>query len=595
MKLPQMSNVVRWKYVLPRAVVVAALGLAVRFGLDPMLHWGLVASGEAILGAKVEIGGVTTSLRDGEIVITKISAANPQKPMRNLLEADDLHLVVDPRQLLRNRVVVHEGIIRGVQFDSPRSDSGALEAMPVDEAAGPSVLDPLIAAAGDSAAAWLGSLEGRVQDDLEAKLATPRVLKDLEARWPQQYEALKTRAEALGAQAKQIDTSVREAKKNPLRSAGALAGLQQQLTTIQAELKSTMAEITALPSQAQADRAAIEAARKQDEELLKNVLQVAKVDGDQLTQYLLGDEAGGYLRQTVSWIETVRHYLPKKKLAAPMRARGVDVLFGKGRQPRMLIESVNLTATANMNGQTIALVGELTDAASEPQWHNQPLRLRLTSTGAVAATLAVELDRRGDKPHDSLVLDCPHLAMPARALGKADRMAVNMTAGDASVHADVKLVGDALAGVIELRQAGTLEAATGAIRDDRIAQVLDESLAGVDHVEAKVQLAGTLKKPQWKIESNLGPQLAAGVDGAMRKYLTDRKDRLMAKITGGVDEQLAKLDGRRQEAQQELLGKLGDDQKLIGELASLAGGNPLLESLGVPELSKKLDLDKLRK
>jgi len=596
MKLPRMLSLVRWRYVLPRAVAAAVVVLAVRYGLDPLLHWALVASGEAALGAKVEIAELTTSLRDGEVVVRKFAAANPAKPMRNLLEAAELHLVVDAGQLLRKRVVVHEGFIRGIRFDSPRSVSGALGGSPIDVEAdsGPSMFDPLATAAADGAAAWFESLEGRVAEDLEARLATPRLARELQDRWPRQYEALRARADGLRRQVRQVESEFREAKKNPLRSAMQIEQLQQQLVATQADLKATLAEINALPAQAKSDRAAIDAARKQDEQFLKDAVRVAQVDGDQLTQYLLGDEAHGYLQQTVYWIQTVRRYIPQRTMAKPTRARGVDILFGARRQPRMLIERVDFAASATLDGQQLDLTGEMTDAASEPQWHDRPLRLRLASTGAVAATLVAELDRRGDLPHDSLVLDCPKLAMPVRALGQPGRMAVNLTAGDASVHADLRLDGDQLAGVIELRQSSRLEAATGVMRDDRIGQLLNESIAEVDRVEAKVNLAGTLQRPKLKIESNLGPQLAAGVNGAVKRYVADRKDRLLAKVNRGVDEQLAKLEAKRQSAQRELLAQLGDDQKLMGQLAGLSGGHPSLDAAAT-ELTKKLNLDKLTK
>ncbi len=236
MKLPRPWTWLRWKYVLPRAAVIGAFVLAVRFGLDPLLHWGLVAGGEAALGAKVEIAELTTSLRDGEIVVRGVAAANPSKPMRNIFESDQVQLVVDVGQLLRNRVVVHEGFIRGIRFDSPRTESGALVAAPVDEAAGPSMFDPLVTAASDGAAQWFASLEGRVTDDLEAKLATPRLARELQDRWPKQYDALKSRAAALRVQAKKIETDFREAKKNPLRAGAQLEQLQKQLVATQADL-----------------------------------------------------------------------------------------------------------------------------------------------------------------------------------------------------------------------------------------------------------------------------------------------------------------------------------------------------------------------
>ena len=595
MKLPRVFGIFRWKYLLPRLVVVMALVLAVHFGLDPCLRWVIVASGEAALGAKVEIGELVTSLRDGQIVVEGAAAANPKKPMRNLLEADQLHLKLDAGQLLRNRLVVQDGIIRGLRFDAPRATSGALETTPADESAGPSMFDPVVTAAGDKAGQWFDSFSGRVEEDLEAKLQTPRVLKHLEDRWPQQYEALKARAESLGAQARQIEKDFREAKKNPLRNMQKFEQLQQQLVAAQNDLKSTMTEINALPAQAQADRAAIDAARKQDELFLRDAVKIAKTDGDELTKYLLGDEANGYLGQTVYWVQTVRQYIPKSKMTRPTRARGVNVLFVSRRRPQVLVERVRLAGLARLGGEVLTFEGELTDAASEPQCHDRPLCLHLASAGAVKSDLVVTLDRRGATAHDSLVFDCPRVALPKRTLGKADSLALEVAPGEASLKANVKLDGDQLAGHIEFRQASSLAASTGAIHDDRIAQVLHESLTGIDHVDAKVQLAGTLQRPEWKIESNLGPQVADSMNAAMRKYLTDRKDRLVAKVQGGVDEQLAKLDARRQAAQQELLAKLGDNQKLVSQLAAMSGGQSSLEGLAVPKVGESLKLDRLIK
>nr|MBA3480603.1 TIGR03545 family protein [Pirellulales bacterium] len=547
-------SVFRWQYVVPRVVVVLAVVLTVKYGLDPFLRWAMITAGEAAIGAKVEVAEVTTSLRGGEITIMGIAAANPQKLMRNLLEAEQLRLEVDAAQLLRNRVVVHDGLIGGLQFDSERTTSGALEAA-VGADAGPSALDPIISAAQGKALAWFDDLSGRVEQDLMASLATPKVIDELEKRWPEQYEALKARAEELRVKSKQIEATFREVKKNPLRNLPQLEQLQQDLAKTQAELKSTLAEIKGLPEQAKADRNAIDAARKQDERFFREHLKLANIDAGELNQYLLGETAGGYLSQTTYWIDQAQKFFPKKKMAPPSRARGTNVLFVARKQPKFLVERVKLAGEARVSGQPLTFTGELVDAASEPELHDRPLRMTIVGAGAIDGKVVVELDRRGDVPHDSLTIDVPKLLLADRTLGKADKLAVKVTPGEASIKADIHIDGDQLTGVIEVRQSSTLAADTPMLRDDRLAAVLQESLSGVDQLAATVHLSGTLKKPDLKIESNLGPQLAAGVNGAVRKYLTERKDRLVAKVQGKVDQQVAKLETRRQEAQQELLAK----------------------------------------
>jgi uncharacterized protein (TIGR03545 family) len=587
-------SVFRWQYFVPRIVVVAAVVLTVKYGLDPFLRWALITGGEAAIGAQVEVAEVVTSLRGGEITITGIAAANPQKPMRNLLETEQLRLEIDAAQLLRNRVVVHDGLIGGLQFDSERTTSGALE-VSAEADAGPSAFDPIISATQDKALAWFDDLSGRVEQDLMASLATPKVIDELEARWPQQYEALKARAEGLRTKSKEIEATFREVKKNPLRNLPQIEKLQQELATTQAELKTVLGEIKGLPEQAKADRQAIDAARKQDEQFFREHLKLANIDAGELNQYLLGETASGYLSQTTYWIDQAQRFIPKKKIAAPSRARGTNVLFAARKQPKFLVERVKLAGEARVSGQPLTFTGELVDAASEPELHDRPLRLTLVGAGAIDGNVVVELDRRGDVPHDSLTIDVPKLMLTDRTLGKADKLAVKVTPGEASIKADIHIDGDQLTGVIEVRQSSTLAADTPMLRDDRLAAVLQESLSGVDQLAATVHLTGTLKKPDLKIESNLGPQLAAGVNGAVRKYLTERKERLVAKVQGRVDEQVAKLESRRQEAQQELLAKLGEEQKLITQLASMMGGTPSLDSVSIPQLGKAISFDKRKR
>jgi uncharacterized protein (TIGR03545 family) len=591
LKLPKLRlpAIFRWRYVLPRLAILAIVYSAVRWGLDPALKYALVAGGEAALGAKVEVAALTTSLIDGEIAVDGLAAANPKKPMRNLAQAERVRLELDAGALLRKRVVVKNGLVRGFKFDSKRTTSGALEVSPEDADAGPSMLDPAVAAASDAAVAWLDNLQGRFHEDLESKLATPRVVEELEARWKDQYAALKRRADELQAKAKQMEADFNEAKRNPLRSAALLAALSTQLAATRSELVATLSEIESLPKQAKADRAAVDAARKQDQEFLKSTLTVAKTDGGQMTQYLLGETAHGYITETVGWVQYARSWIPETKMKRPERARGTNVLFVDRRLPSCLIERVTLTGDARLGGQPLELTGLLTDATTEPELHDRPLQLHVIAGGAVGGDLLVTVDRRGDAERDTLKLDVPHLAVSERTLGKADTLAVTVAPGEAAITADLVLEGDQLSGTIHVRQASTLAAQTPKLRDDRIATMLGESLRGVDRLEATIELSGTVRKPRWEIDSNVGPQLADGIRGAARKYLTERRDRLVAQVQAKADEQLAKLEAAKQEAQTELMAKLGEHRATIEQVAAVMGGSAPLDPTAIPKIGSALD------
>ena len=54
------------------------------------------------------------------------SVANPQSPLRNLVEADHCDLEVEPDALLHKQTVVRYGTVTGLRFGTPATTSGAL-------------------------------------------------------------------------------------------------------------------------------------------------------------------------------------------------------------------------------------------------------------------------------------------------------------------------------------------------------------------------------------------------------------------------------------------------------------------------------------
>src|SRR5262249_44324283 len=162
----------------------------------------------------------------------------------------------------------------------------------------------------------------------------------------------------------------------------------------------------------------------------------------------LGDLAHGYIAQGVGWVNYLRTWVPKSKMQRPPRAHGTNVLFVDRRLPKCLIERVELTGSAQVDGQTLDVTGLLTDATTEPELHERPMQRHLVGGGATGGDLLITGDRRGGAAHDSLVLDCPRLMLAERTLGRADKLAVKVAGGEASLNAEITLVGDELSGFI---------------------------------------------------------------------------------------------------------------------------------------------------
>lgn len=587
-------KLIRWKYVLPRLVLLLIVGLTVRFGLDPTLRWLIVTSGQAVTGAKVELAEVTTSLRDGRLELAGLAAANADSPLRNLCEARQIELLVDVNALLHRRVVIRSGNILGLQFDTPRETSGELEIAPVDETESnpaPAWADK----AQDLASDWFAATEERFNVDFTANLQTPQVAAALEARWKTQAADLRAQAETLKGRGKQLESDLREIKSNPLRNADRIPAVQAELKSVKQDLKKLQEKIKELPQQAQADKEALLAARKQDETYLRQQLKFDRLDGDNLTQVLLGDTARTNLQAAMDWIAWAREKMPTsetKKIAA-RRSRGSTVVFG-GARPEFLIEQVNLELSAPVAGRPMQFTGLLTNLSTQPQLVAEPARLELAAVGDVPMMVSLESDRRSEPGGERLHLECPALPLGGQTLGKPEKLALAVAPGTASLLVELELVGDAVSGHISFAQPELdITPAIGPKTNATLAAVMEQAVSGVRQLSAEVTLGGTLREPQFKIDSPVGKQLADGISTALATAARQRGERLLAKVQDQADAQMGKITQARDTLEQDLLARLGEHQELLKSVAALTGQGG--QGISVPQLSSKLGAGLLRK
>ncbi|MDZ4658335.1 MAG: TIGR03545 family protein [Bythopirellula sp.] len=584
-------KILRWKYVVPRLLIAATLVATVRFGLDPLLHYVIVTASQSATGAKVELAAVETSLLEGRVELRGLQVANPQSLLRNLFEAERTQLSIDTNALFHKRLVIENGEITGLAIDTARTESGELEI--VVDSAEPSALDPLLAKASDWAGDWFEQAGDRLDSDFADELQTPQVAKALEERWKQQASNLRTRAEELKSRGKQLEAEFREVKSNPLRGIERLPALQAQLKTVQQELASLQTEIKNFPNQVKKDRHSLNVARQADEAFIKQQLKFGRLDGDNLTQVLLGQSVAAGTQGALDWIGWARHKMPTNstKQIAKQRSRGTVVSFGTS-QPQLHIQQLGLELTAPVAGQSMQFTGSLTNISDQPRLISEPARLQLIASGDIPVTLEVLSDRRSDTPREELFLVCSALPLAGQTLGNQNKLAMQLAPGTANLRVELTLTGDELNGHITFQQPNFhITPLANANSNQNLVAALTQALDNIHDVSAEIQLTGTLKRPEIKLQSPLGKQLADGISTAVVNLASQKSEALLAKVSGQMNEQLAKLESTKANLEQELLAKLGENQQLFESLASLGGsGNgisvPQLGSLGSGVLRK---------
>src|SRR5262245_54806459 len=104
-----MSQLRHWQILLPRVMFVAVVLLAVQYVIGLMTRSKVVESGEAMFGAKFDVGHARVSVTGRHVSLRDVSVADPRRPLTNLVEADCCEFDVAAGPLLHKRTVIERG------------------------------------------------------------------------------------------------------------------------------------------------------------------------------------------------------------------------------------------------------------------------------------------------------------------------------------------------------------------------------------------------------------------------------------------------------------------------------------------------------
>ena len=560
---------IRWNYVIPRLVMLAGICLIIGFGLNPAVHHTLVFWGQSVTSAKVEIGHVDASLLGTRVFLRDLRIADPRRPMKNLVQAEEVSLDLEANALLRQRFIVQEGRISGLRIDTERTTSGELDS------AGHGDWNLSVGNLPELSLEWLdqlaGVLQGRMEEEI-GQLESVQLVDEIIQRWPAEYEQLEARIDLLKVRIDRMRELFGAGTGDPLQNINAYRDAVVELDAIQQELVALGTQIDGLPRQAFQDRDAVVAAGQRDALYIRQRIETFSVDAESLSQYLLGRELHDRVTALADWIGWARRNLAATDDSIePARGRGLDVVFdGARRYPDFLVRRLAVDGEAEIGRKNFQFLGMLSGLTHQPKVYGEPAVVQVALTGPATVRMEVVVDRTGDTPRDRFVINCPNLKMPERHIGRQEQFAVTVSPGSMHVWMSVDLTGDELSGQfllkqdsVELRPQMAAQSAAGHLAAD-----LEAVLGKVQSLEIAADLNGTLDDPRWQFHSNLGPQLAEGLNWAVRRQLENRRDQLAQLAASKIDEELARLEELVSAGQEAAIAKLdlgGNDLRQLSQ------------------------------
>lgn len=533
---------IRWRFIIPRILLVAAIILIIRYALPPAVQYVTAAAIGSATGAKVEMASVDVGLFPPRVRYSELQIANPgeDKSMRNLAQAESVDLMIDGAALLRRRYVIQNARITGLQFDTDRTTSGHIEREPEPESTEPSMAMKWLSGWMDSA---VDSAKAQV-DSLVESSETRRRGDQIRRRWKTEYESLAKRAEDLEVAIKDVHQTAKGIE-NPLRDWPRVDATLTKARSIQEELVSVRQTLDAMPAQVQADILSMEKAKQADLKRAREALPLDITDGEKLGPGLL-------VKAIRSQIDTMRGYLDTgrevsewtvvKPKAERCRGEAIDLENGN-HLPSVLVRRCEVAGALRADGKQYTLAGILENLTPQSKLLDDPMRARIRLQGEQTIRLDYVRDNSSEITNEMLTMHWPEIKAPAMSLGSSDALDLNIRDGKMELWVQLNTRGDQIEGRLVSRRLGTRLELSG---PDKVVRTpmfttLQNSLTAVDRIEVDANFVGTWKDPEFKITSNLTEVLKTGIRDATTGQIAATREKMESEVNRVYADQIGEL------------------------------------------------------
>jgi uncharacterized protein (TIGR03545 family) len=545
-------KIFRWKAIGPLLLFLGILTVLVILFAEPVARDTTEEVSTELLGTQVDVGKLDLLPRQASVDLGALQIADPFEPRRNLVEADQIHLKLNPEALAEKKLVVEQFTLHGMRFGTTRRvaarpvkgggfapqalravrqwsqqfDVPLLQLTPIDTikqlVLNPTQLGTVQAAQGlvartDSTRRALE--QGFTQIDARGTMDSARALADrLAASDPRTLGVDGTR---------QAIQSVQQTLKQLDQAKQQVNGLQRQVTQ-GVQLLGT--GVTGLDE-----------ARKKDYAFAKSLLKLPTFSAPDIGNAFFGKVSIERFQQALYWAELARHYMPPGLLPredpgpARLRAAGRTIGFPKEHTwPAFLVQLAQIDFTiggANpLRGGYQASVRGLT---STPALYGKPMTVTAhrSATGSAIADIDVSgvINHLASRPRDSVAARLRGVKLPSFAI---PGLPFRLAPGTGAANLTFALRGDQLFGrwgIGSSNVAWTLDSARGRGLND-LEGLVWRVVSGLKQLDVKAEVRGTIRAPKLSVASNLDAAIAARLKAVIGEEVAKAEAMARAKV-----------------------------------------------------------------
>jgi uncharacterized protein (TIGR03545 family) len=546
-------KIFRWKAIGPLLLLFIILGVLLWIFAEPVARDTTEEASSEFLGTQVDVGKLDLFPRQASVELRALQIADPFVLTRNLIEADDIRLKLNPAALAEKKIVIENLSLRGMRFGTtrkkparPPSGKGftpqiyqavqqwanqfnvpLLSLTPIDTIR-QLALDPTQLTTIREAQALLGRTDS-TRKALEQGFAQLDIRPTLDSA-----RALAQRLAATDPKKLGLD-GTRQAIQSVQQTLKAIDEAKKRVEALERNAR------TAVQSLGQGVQL-LDQARQKDFAFAKSLLKLPTFSAPEIGSAFFGKVSIDRFKKAVYWAELAQKYMPPGLLPRPttgpdrLRAAGTTIEFPKTEEfPRFLLErgelDFSIGGTSAVRGAYAATVQGLTSA---PTLYGRPAVIRASRRAAGSALASIDvgavINHVTARTHDSATARLEGIKLPSFDLPGVP-FGVNPGTGSSSLAFSMKNAGAELFGrwAIGSKQVSWLADTTGRSLN-QIERIVWQVVSGLDDLQVTAELRGSLTSPRFSVSSNLDQAIAKRLKAVIGEEVAKAERMVRAKV-----------------------------------------------------------------
>jgi uncharacterized protein (TIGR03545 family) len=582
-------KIFRWKAIGPLLVLLIILGLLLWLFAEPIARDTTEEASSEFLGTQVDVGKLDLLPRRASVELRALQIAHPFVLTRNLIEADEIRLKLNPAALAEKKIVIENLSLQGMRFGTTRKK-------PARPPSGKGFTPQIYRAVQQWAGQFTVPLLSLTPIDTIRQLAldptqltTIRQAQALLARTDstrknleQGFTRLDIRPTLDSARSLAQRLAATDPKKlGPDGTRQAIQSVQQTLKAIDDAKKQVEAlernTRTAVQSLGQGVQL-LDQARQKDFAFAKSLLKLPAFSAPEIGTAFFGQVSIDRFKQAVYWAELAQKYMPPGLLPRPttgpqrLRAAGSTIEFPRAKDfPRFLLErgeiDFSIGGSSAVRGAYTASVQGLT---STPALYGRPAVITASRRAAGSALASIDvgavINHITARTHDSANARLQGIKLPAFDLpGMPFR--VDPGSGSSSLTFSMKNAGAELFGrwAIGSKQVSWIADTTGRSLN-QIERLVWQVVSGLNDLQVVAELRGSLTSPQLSVSSNLDKAISQRLQAVIGQEVAKAERMVRAKVDSLVADKVEPVKRQVASLQTEANQRIQGEKQRLDEV-----------------------------